>query len=92
MVHPERGAHDAIHAETLHGVLVALATVATKANGSLSGLTVSAFNQVRGGMRGLAVGIVNYAWTLRGLQIGLVNIVRGNPRGLRVLPLFNANF
>jgi hypothetical protein len=48
---------------------------------------------LRGSLNGLAIGIVNYAWTLaKGLQIGVVNIIRDNPKGLKVLPVFNTNF
>ncbi len=37
--------------------------------------------------------IVNYAWKLdKGVQIGVVNIIRDNPKGLKVLPVFNAGF
>ncbi|MCX6569363.1 MAG: hypothetical protein NT147_10000 [Candidatus Aminicenantes bacterium] len=47
----------------------------------------------RGTLNGLSIGIVNYAWKLeKGVQIGVVNIVRDNPKGLRVLPIFNADF
>ncbi len=38
----------------------------------------------------MSLGIVNYAWKLeRGLQVGLVNIIRDNPKGLKVLPVFD---
>ena len=58
--------------------------------GRLSGLAASSFNYVRGTVNGLSIGIVNYAWRIeKGLQLGLVNIVRDNPKGLRVLPVFN---
>jgi hypothetical protein len=58
----------------------------------MTGLMASAFNYVRGHQTGLAVGIVNYAYSVKGLQIGFVNIVRDNPRGLKVLPIFNSSF
>jgi len=45
-----------------------------------------------GNFSGLSIGIVNYARSVTGLQIGVINIVRNNPKGLRVLPLFNTNF
>ena len=35
---------------------------------------------------------MNYARDLRGVQIGVINIARSNPKGTRVLPLFNADF
>jgi len=56
-------------------------------------LALSSFNYLRGTVGGLSLGIVNYAWKLeRGLQIGLFNIIRDNPKGLKVLPVFNTAF
>jgi hypothetical protein len=63
-----------------------------KDNGVMNGLAVSAFNFIKGTQRGVAIGIVNYAYRLRGLQIGLINIVRDNPAGRNVLPIINWNF
>ena len=53
---------------------------------------VSAFNDIRGSQRGLTIGLVNRAWSLHGVQVGVINIVRNNPKGRRVLPIFNWNF
>lgn len=61
-------------------------------DGVYTGLSVSAFNYFKGTQKGVAIGIVNYAYRLKGLQIGLVNIVRDNPRGRVVLPIINFNF
>lgn len=59
--------------------------------GTITGATVSAVNYIKGTQRGLAVGIVNSAWTLDGVQIGLINHARNNPPGLRWLPILNVN-
>jgi len=60
--------------------------------GNSKSFTGLRFNYIRGAQTGLAVGIVNYAYSVKGLQLGLVNIVRDNPRGLKVLPVFNTSF
>jgi hypothetical protein len=60
--------------------------------GTLKGVTVSAFNQIRGSQQGLAIGVVNYANHIKGVQLGLINIVKENPKGLRILPIFNFKF
>ncbi|OGD28566.1 MAG: hypothetical protein A2Y56_14115 [Candidatus Aminicenantes bacterium RBG_13_63_10] len=61
-------------------------------DGRLLGCAVSPFNYIRGAQVGLTVGIVNYARSVKGVQLGLINIVRDNPRGLKVLPVFNTSF
>jgi hypothetical protein len=76
----------------IRGVSIALGSIHIVEDGVYSGLAVSAFNHIRGTMKGVAIGIVNTAYRLRGLQIGLVNIVRDNPRGRTVLPIVNFNF
>jgi hypothetical protein len=43
-------------------------------------------------LRGVSVGIVNYAYDVSGVQLGLVNYIDDNPPGLKVLPLFNTKF
>ena len=58
----------------------------------MAGCALSPFNYIRGNVTGLSIGIVNYARSVIGLQIGVINIVRNNPKGLRVLPVFNTNF
>ena len=60
--------------------------------GRVKGVTVSSFNQVKGEQFGLSIGLVNYAWELNGVQLGLINYARSNRKGLRLLPLFNAEF
>lgn len=58
-------------------------------DGSMRGVSVSAFNRLSGVQHGLTIGVLNIAEELRGLQIGLLNIARRNPRGRRVLPIVN---
>lgn len=60
--------------------------------GLMKGISVSAFNQIKGDQIGVAVGIVNYTKRIKGVQFGLINIVKENPKGLRVLPFFNTRF
>jgi hypothetical protein len=89
---PSRGIQAAggIAAAThLQGIGVAAGSVRVEA---LDGLAISAWNNVRGPQRGLTIGIFNYARSIRGVQLGLLNYVRSNPRGLRLLPVFNTAF
>jgi hypothetical protein len=58
----------------------------------MKGISVSAFNKVRGHQRGLTIGALNYATHQHGLQLGILNYVKDNPKGLRWLPLFNMHF
>ncbi len=60
--------------------------------GSLIGFTMGSFNYIRGSQTGLALGIVNYAYSLNGIQIGLINHVSDNPKYFRTLPFVNAHF
>lgn len=77
----------------LEGVFTGLAMIRVEKGGRLTGLAATSFNHIQGTLNGLSVGIVNYAWTIeKGIQLGLVNIVRDNPKGLRVLPVFTADF
>ena len=62
------------------------------AGGRMGGVSLSAFNQVKGNQRGLTIGVVNYAWDLDGVQIGLINYARNNSRGKRLLPFFNKHW
>jgi len=57
--------------------------------GRVSGITISSFNHVKGDQFGLSLGLLNYAWNLHGVQIGVLNYAKNNPRGLRLLPIFN---
>lgn len=58
----------------------------------LKGVSISAFNQIRGENNGLSIGILNIAEGGKGFQIGILNHNPNNPKGLRWLPFFNANF
>jgi hypothetical protein len=60
--------------------------------GTFKGVSVSAFNHIKGSQKGIAFGVVNYTYKIKGVQLGLINIVKENPKGLRVLPLFNTHF
>jgi len=60
-------------------------------HGTLRGLSIASFNQLKGAQRGLAIGIVNYAQELHGVQVGLINIARNNSPGTRVLPVVNVH-
>jgi hypothetical protein len=74
------------------GLTVALAHVRIEDDGILTGLTASAFTYIKGLLKGVSLGIVNYAYEVSGIQIGLVNFVADNPSGLKILPLFNTSF
>ncbi|MDE3128555.1 MAG: hypothetical protein KGL38_11150 [Gemmatimonadota bacterium] len=75
-------------AESATGALVAGGYTRLE-RGRLDGLALSPYNDLRGHLHGLSVGVVNYAWTIDGLQLGLINIVRDNPAPFRVLPVVN---
>jgi len=74
------------------GLTAALAHVRIEDDGILTGLTASAFTYIKGSLRGVSLGIVNYAYEVSGIQIGLVNYVADNPPGLKILPIFNTSF
>jgi hypothetical protein len=76
-------------ADTMVGL--AAAGLYSRSN-ELRGLSVASWNDVRGVQRGITIGIYNYARAIRGVQIGLLNYVRSNPKGLRLLPIFNTKF
>ncbi|MEQ9405142.1 MAG: hypothetical protein RIM99_16245 [Cyclobacteriaceae bacterium] len=58
----------------------------------LKGIAISAFNQIRGENNGISIGVLNIAEGGKGFQIGLLNHNPNNPKGLKWLPFFNANF
>ncbi len=60
--------------------------------GYMKGISVSAFNHIRGEVFGLSIGIFNWAYAVRGFQLGILNHIKSNPKGLRWLPLFNTSF
>lgn len=57
-----------------------------------TGFGISIFNRVMGEQRGVTIGAVNSTHEIKGVQFGLINVVKSNPRGLRVLPVFNTRF
>ena len=57
--------------------------------GYVKGVSVSAWNHVKGEQHGLSIGALNTAWELNGWQFGLLNYAHNNPKGLRLLPVFN---
>lgn len=78
----------AVGGQEVRGVVLAPAWFKIE-RGEVRGVSISSFNQIKGVQRGLAIGIVNYAWELQGVQVGLINIARNNPRGRQVLPIAN---
>jgi hypothetical protein len=79
--------------EDVKGFTLAPAYMAVKgADGRMVGLSISAFNHIRGEQRGVTIGILNFAEEISGFQLGLLNHVGSNPKGLRWLPLFNTRF
>jgi len=73
------------------GLVVAPAYFDVMPDGRMTGVSVSAFNRIRGEQLGLAIGILNYTSSLHGVQIGLVNWAGNNPSGLKLLPIVNAH-
>ena len=73
------------------GLGIAPAYFAVEENGTLTGLTISAVNNIKGRQKGLTIGIVNMARSLNGLQLGLLNFA-GNKKNLKWLPIINAHF
>ena len=57
--------------------------------GTFSGVSLSAFNHVKGDQYGLTIGVFNYASYLHGVQIGLLNYAKSNPTPFKLLPIAN---
>jgi len=74
------------------GLSVAIAHVRIENDGVLTGLTAAAFPYIKGLLKGISLGVFNYAYEVSGIQIGLLNYVADNPPGLKILPLFNTSF
>ena len=74
--------------EQIRGVVLAPAHFTVVEGGMMRGVSVSAFNYIRGRQHGLSIGLLNIANELHGLQIGLINIAR-NKESFSVLPLVN---
>ncbi len=62
------------------------------AGSTFKGIAISAYNNIRGEQKGLSIGVFNYADHQKGFQLGLLNYVKDNPKGLRLLPIFNTRF
>jgi len=89
-----RGAIVALAAgsQEVTGVVLAPAYFDLDPQGSITGVSVSAFNRIRGEQHGLAIGVFNYTPSLHGVQVGLINWAGNNPSGLKLLPILNAHF
>jgi len=59
-------------------------------HGVQRGVSISAFNRIKGDQNGLTIGIVNWARKLNGVQLGLLNFA-GNKRSMKWMPLINWN-
>lgn len=59
-------------------------------HGVQRGVSISAFNRIKGDQNGLTIGIVNWARNLNGVQLGLLNFA-GNKRSMKWMPLINWN-
>lgn len=59
---------------------------------TMKGVSISVFNQTFGHYNGVSIGVVNWTRSQRGFQLGLLNYVKNNPRGLKLLPIFNTSF
>lgn len=82
----------AVGGQDIVGLALAPAYFHIEPSGSMTGVSLSAFNRIRGEQRGVAIGIVNYTPSLHGVQIGLINWAGNNPSGLKLLPIANAHF
>lgn len=79
--------------EDVGGISLAPAYFTIKGDhGEMTGISVSAFNHIRGYQRGVAIGIFNFTYDIKGIQLGVLNHVESNPRYLRWLPIFNTHF
>lgn len=81
------GGHD-IHAGVIAPFYFRLESDEDGDLGVFRGVSLSAFNHMKGEQRGLTIGLVNYTWELRGWQLGLINCAESNRR-LKCLPLVN---
>ena len=53
---------------------------------------MSLVTDIKGENNGLCIGLINKSQGGKGFQLGLLNYNGANPKGLRWLPIFNANF
>ena len=78
----------AVGGEDIRGLVIAPIYFRVIRGGTMRGVNVSAFNNVTGMQRGLAIGILNIARSLDGVQLGLLNYA-GNKRRAKLLPIIN---
>jgi hypothetical protein len=55
------------------------------------GVTIAAYNEIRGPQHGLAIGVFNSADELHGVQLGVLNRAKNNRPPFRWLPIVNAH-
>lgn len=72
----------------VRGFVVAPAYLRIAQDGLLGGVSISAFNDIRGAQHGIVIGLLNITQELHGLQLGLINIARNKER-FPVLPFVN---
>lgn len=77
--------------QNVKGALLAPAYVRIQRDGSLTGFSLSAFNQIKGTQHGLTLGVFNFARELHGVQIGLLNYAGNNHGIAKLLPFVNAH-
>jgi hypothetical protein len=78
-----------VGSENVRGLVIAPIYFKIERAGEIRGVNLSAYNDVRGLQRGLAIGIFNYARTLDGVQVGVLNYAGNKPKGTRLLPIVN---
>ena len=57
--------------------------------GYFRGVSIAAYNHIKGEQNGLTIGIFNWTRHLNGVQIGLLNYAGNQRKGLRWLPFVN---
>ena len=77
--------------EDVTGAVVAPAYFRITKGGRFKGVSLSAFNHIKGEQNGITIGLLNFAHRLNGVQLGLLNYA-GNKRHLRWLPFINWHF
>jgi len=78
-----------VEARDMKGLAASVARIKTSA---MTGVSIGAYNEIRGRQTGLSIGLFNTADELKGVQIGLLNRARNNPPPFRLLPLINVHF
>jgi hypothetical protein len=77
-------------AQDINALILAPAYFKAIEDGTMRGVSVSAFNRTMGRQNGLTIGILNIADELHGVQVGLINIAKNKAR-YRVMPFVNWN-